>query len=535
MGIENNKKKYRSNLFLYIDGIALIPAISFLKKYNILDQLDKETTDINDLNKQISSDSGYLAVLLRMLASQGYINFSNGKYNKRYIKKNSRTKELISISNIIKKFDINEIIEHSINLDNLLFNQKIDTGLQTYKKLFKTYTEILNTNYSNNNKYIKRALMNIEGFIIGPIMVAMTINNYWDKETRFIDPQGFNGNKSLFSEIVSFLITINFLTKSDNKHLFTEKGIFFLKRSTAFGVTVSYLRTFRMIRELVLGNPEKIWNRENGGLETHVDRYMNVWGSGGAHSIYFKKIDYIVKNIFNQPIEKQPIGLADMGCGDGTFLIHLYNLITQNTNRGKYLNSHPLFIIGADFNLAARDTSKKNLTKNGIDHFIIDADISQPEKYANDLNKITGHKLEDYLNIRSFIDHNRVYSIPKEISFPHCSSSGTFNYRGRLIPNDEIMQNLIEHFKTWQPYIYKHGLLVLELHTIKPIIASKNIGKTLATAYDATHGLSDQYIIEHDIFISAASYSNLVPVKEYQTLYPNQDMVTVSINLLKKQ
>merc|ERR1719450_55091 len=26
----------------------------------------------------------------------------------------------------------------------------------------------------------------------------------------------------------------------------------------------------------------------------HVDREMNVWGSGGAHSAYFKKIDEIV-------------------------------------------------------------------------------------------------------------------------------------------------------------------------------------------------------------------------------------------------
>ena len=28
--------------------------------------------------------------------------------------------------------------------------------------------------------------------------------------------------------------------------------------------------------------------------ETHVDREMNVWGSGGAHSAYFKKIDDII-------------------------------------------------------------------------------------------------------------------------------------------------------------------------------------------------------------------------------------------------
>ena len=39
-----------------------------------------------------------------------------------------------------------------------------------------------------------------------------------------------------------------------------------------------------------------------------------------------KKIDDIIINIFNQSIDKQPAGIADMGCGDGTLLIHLYNI-----------------------------------------------------------------------------------------------------------------------------------------------------------------------------------------------------------------
>ena len=51
---------------------------------------------------------------------------------------------------------------------------------------------------------------------------------------------------------------------------------------------------------------------------------MNVWGSGGAHKLYFKKIDEIIIEIFNYPIEQQPKGIADMGCGDGMFLTHLY-------------------------------------------------------------------------------------------------------------------------------------------------------------------------------------------------------------------
>ena len=41
-------------------------------------------------------------------------------------------------------------------------------------------------------------------------------------------------------------------------------------------------------------------------MKTHVNRKMNVWGSGGAHKLYFKKIDEIILEIFNKPLEKQP-------------------------------------------------------------------------------------------------------------------------------------------------------------------------------------------------------------------------------------
>ena len=70
-----------------------------------------------------------------------------------------------------------------------------------------------------------------------------------------------------------------------------------------------------------------IWERNKSQFEIHVDRSMNVWGSGFAHKFYFNKIDEIIVKIFNQKIEKQPKGIIDIGCGDGAFLEHVYDLI----------------------------------------------------------------------------------------------------------------------------------------------------------------------------------------------------------------
>ena len=84
---------------------------------------------------------------------------------------------------------------------------------------------------------------------------------------------------------------------------------------------------------MLLGECTFIWKRNINNDEIHVDRSLNVWGSGGSHKIYFKKIDKIIEDTFNQEINLQPKGVIDIGCGDGTFLEHIHHIITTKTLR----------------------------------------------------------------------------------------------------------------------------------------------------------------------------------------------------------
>ena len=81
--------------------------------------------------------------------------------------------------------------------------------------------------------------------------------------------------------------------------------------------------------------------------------------------------------------------------------------------------------------------------------------------------------------------------------------------------------------------LVRFGLLVIELHTIAPTLTAQHVGKTAATAYDATHGFSDQFIVEIDVFIKVAAEAGLHPVEKHFTKFPNSELATVSINLLK--
>jgi hypothetical protein len=144
--------------------------------------------------------------------------------------------------------------------------------------------------------------------------------------------------------------------------------------------------------------------------------------------------------------------------------------------------------------------------------------------------------LKDLLNVRTFLDHNRIWDDPSENTPNRKSdSTGAFAFRGRRISNAEVEDNLREHFQKWSPYVEKFGLLVIELHTISPKNTAKNLGKTAATAYNATHGFSDQYIVEIEVFHKMASEARLFPVEKHFTKFPNSALGTVSINLLKSK
>jgi hypothetical protein len=524
----------REEIFRHLDGIVTAPTAFALHEKGVLAYLlEKKQASLTELTNAFKANEGYLNVALRVLCSQGWLHQAI-----------DNAADFIQYSLTEKSGEAFQLVPLYADVVRLLkFSEKYHSRrfevepFQMLKSIFEKYRKGYGLDPEPAHQSVQyQVRKHIEGILIGPTVVHLGMGGMFHKyfmEASF-RPEEFHKDPESFKELLDMFVHFGWFSPKNETYRFTEKGLFLAQRASAYGVTVSYIPMLRKVDELIFGNPNLLRDIPEGAPELHVDREMNVWGSGGAHAAYFKKVDEVIIGLFNRPIAEQPKGILDMGCGNGAFLKHIYEVIERRTLRGQMLSEHPLFLVGADYNKAALKVTRHNLIQADIWAKIIWGDIGRPDLLANDLSEDYGIALADLLNVRTFLDHNRIWEQPQHVTPGRVSeSTGAFAHRGQRISNNLVEDSLAEHFRKWTPYVGKFGLLVIELHTIDPALAAQNIGKTAVTAYDATHGFSDQYIVEIEVFHKVAKEAGLVSDPQFFSKFPNSDLATVSINLLK--
>lgn len=528
-------KELRSRIFIHLDGLVMVPICAALHRGKVFDfLLENNKTSLSDIVDALKCNAGYLNVALHALCSQGLLVQTIIDDDVRY-ELTARGKNYLPY---VSEFEsLIPLMEFAVCEKDKLFSE------QHFKTLIPQFDKFkMGFNYTISDDWDSRQLAEniftqIEGFLVGPLVVHLGMKGMFHKYfmEKSFRPDEFHEQVEGFTQILNFFAHLNWFKENNGNYQFTDKGLFFARRASAYGVTVSYSPTFKHLDELIFGDANYFEKIRKGNQESHVDRAMNVWGSGGAHATYFKVIDEIVIEIFNQPIESQPKGILDMGCGNGAFLIHLFEVIEQKTLRGKHLDDYPLFLVGADYNEAALKITRANLIQADIWAKVIWGDISNPSLLAQDLKENYDINLSNLLNVRTFLDHNRVWEAPTSTLGRTSNGTGAYATKGKRIANDVVEANLKEYLSQWKPYVEKFGLLLIELHTIHPEVAASNLGKTAVTAYDSTHGFSDQYIIEVDNFVQLCSEIGLHPDPKAFRKFPDSELATISINLLRAE
>jgi SAM-dependent methyltransferase len=299
-----------------------------------------------------------------------------------------------------------------------------------------------------------------------------------------------------------------------------------------FGMAGSYLPMLARLPELFRG--QTTVRAQSGNREWHVHRPLNVRASATAHRRYFADADDLFVELFNrEPVNDQPRFVADMGCGDGSWLLHLHELIMARTLRGELAAECPLLMVGIDYSAAALTEARRLLEAAGIPALLIEGDIGDPDEVSRTLAG-QGLAMRDGLHIRAFIDHNRAYrGAETDIGVSGVSSGAYVGAEGRWLDGAAVERDLVAHLRRWVPHVAKHGLVVLEAHCVDPAIAQQHLGATHSVAFDAYHGYSHQYPVEHAAFLDCCRLAGLRFVSEWERRYPvSRPFVAVTLSRL---
>ncbi len=483
----------QAQVFAHLREIVLVPVVKALCDRGVFDLFGAPGTwvDLDRIVAKTRANRGYLKVALRLLVSAGWLNWKDGA-----------SFSLTPEGSAALQTAPQPFIPSAIFLEDSLFGRPQGS--------------------------VPPILKASGGIVIGPAMVALARKGILHQlQDGPVDLTTIEGNPACLSALFDLFAGEGWVMREGNLISLTPAGNHAASFAHTYGITVSYLPMFSVVSTLMFGNP-RIPRTDDNGVELLVNRAMNVWAAAGAHKEHFAKGDDILIEIFNRPIELQPAGVCDMGCGDGTFLEHVWNVIRERTARGKVLDEYPLLIIGADFNKVSRRVTKQNFKRAQIPHsHVINGDINRPALLAGDLEEL-GVDIHDLLHIRAFIDHNRSWLQPSGYvrGTRQGRSTGAFAHLGEEISADELEENLVRHLRRWAPYVGRFGLLALELHTIPPELAAANPDETPAVTYDAVNGFSDQYPAELQVFLDCAREAGLHADRRF----PSSPLQTVSVN-----
>ena len=139
------------------------------------------------------------------------------------------------------------------NLDRYLFDPSPKSVQDDFRNLLGNL-ESLNTKHKSPNTIGWEICRHLEGILIGPILVSLGMSEYLlenIEDNREINDEIIDNKLPVLKSVMDFFITLGWLKYDNNNYYFTDEGLFFIKRSSAYGVTVSYLPTFQHIPELL--------------------------------------------------------------------------------------------------------------------------------------------------------------------------------------------------------------------------------------------------------------------------------------------
>lgn len=384
----------------------------------------------------------------------------------------------------------------------------------------------------------------LDGIVLSPLLTSITYFVRWDEagldagkescmqnfDFRELDKSSQKVLQSIFCEL-----GVGRGVDESGALAISPKDMLALQRVYAYYVPTSYAPMMARFTHILTEDPAWGFNADasdDDHAELHVQRTLNVVGSGVQHRTLFKDMMRHVEAVFaGDNFAAQPKFVVDTGCGDGHLLLHIYRHIQEHTPRGKVLQDFPLTMIGVDFNEASRVATTMNLTKHEIPHKALFGDIGDPKGIISALKKKKVDTSKS-LHVRSFLDHDRPY-LPANIQLDEKSAVAAFaraeladfvhlDKSGSPLPKLEVFASLMEHMARWADCLEgSFGICLLEVMMLDVSTTKQFINENVSFHFDIVQCLSRQYMVSSLAFAMGAAMAGLLPADANKVItYP---------------
>lgn len=482
-----------SLLNTYADGYVAVPVIHACKKQGLFEILqEKQWIEFPILVKELKANSGYLKVALHLLESLGWV--LRNEADAYQITDAAQWEDLPE--GLIKLYEISPgALFQSEELQELVY-----FWINFFVQQDRSPTALTHSSWTDR----------LAGPLFIPLLPELHQHAVMQNGAMLI-----NLPSRLRKAVIELFVHYEWGKADHGALVLTELGNQLIERVEVIGIAASYRPLLAQMGELLFGNSAAVFKKQIDGTEGHIDRNRNVLASSFQHTRYFKDAEKQILIIFNQlPFEKQPHYIADMGCGDGTFLKKIYHAIKEKSERGKVLKEYPLILLGIDYNEVALQIAHKNL--EALPHFLLQGDINDPQQLLRDLQEKGINDTGSVLHVRSFLDHNfhctHTIMLDKNTSdFPLRPGSVCVDTQGEALTSSEVLEAWQQHLSRWSEVIHPHGLMILEAHCLSAALTKTYLGQSENFYFDHLHAFSKQYLIEAEIFLSLAARVGLFP------------------------
>ncbi|HEV7673037.1 MAG TPA: SDR family NAD(P)-dependent oxidoreductase [Candidatus Angelobacter sp.] len=490
----------------YSHGLAAIPIIHALKQRGCLAWIEAAGPFCSEqLEIEFSGNRGYVEVALRMLTCLGWLRCpSAGRYE--------ATAELARYR---------EVPDRILELYRFPFHQYVERSSgESLAFWLKLSARRWNIDHAVLPDYL-------DGLLIIPLLLELKAQRRLDVivETGALDA------------IATLCLRLDQPVRREVERLFVSRkwasarslrlnrvGRFIIDRIHITAALASYRPMFSCVEDLLFGDHARVFAPDLANRETHVDRTLNVRGSGFQHEKYFSALCDLVVQVFDHgAYASQPKYIVDMGCGDGSMLRRIYETVRDRTRRGQVLEQHPLILIAVDFNDEALFAASQTL--DGIDHITFKGDIGDPAGLMQSLRERGIDDAGRVLHVRAFMDHNRRYVVPETHDAaqrrPRFGGSCIYvDVNGSSIPAGDLIQSTIEHLQRWAKILNEHGMLALEVHCLSAQATATYLDESESFHFDTYHSLSHQYPLEAETFLACAAEAGLFCRKGHCVGFP---------------